>query len=151
MQTLVQKPEVLLVDDNPGDLRLTREALNDWRNPPRIRVAMDGLQALDFLHAADASGSRQPDLVILDLNLPGIGGHDVLRAIKSSPTLRHIPVIILSSSDSESDVRAAYELQANCYVVKPVSLDRFIQIVLGIEEFWLGQVRLPGNGGEWGN
>jgi len=134
---------ILLVEDNPGDVRLTREALKDWRVPPHLHVASDGVEALHLLRDFE-SPHFAPDIILLDLNLPRLSGREVLREIKSSATFRQIPVIVLSSSNAEEDVRAAYDLQANCYVVKPVALDSFISLVEGIEQFWLGRVRLPG-------
>jgi two-component system, chemotaxis family, response regulator Rcp1 len=142
MERMTRPLEILLVEDNPGDVRLTREALKDWGHPTRLTVAADGVQALEALRHDPAEG-QLPDMILLDLNLPRLGGREVLHAIKSSSTLRHIPVIILSSSDDGDDVQAAYDLQANCYVVKPVDLDRYLEAICGIEDFWVRLARIP--------
>jgi two-component system, chemotaxis family, response regulator Rcp1 len=135
---------ILLVEDNPGDVRLTLEALKNWRHPPALRVASDGVQALEILAKADEGGDGRPDLILLDLNLPRLGGREVLREIKRSERLRQIPVIVLSTSDADDDVRSAYDLHANCYVVKPVYLDEYLDVLRSIEEFWFSRVRLDG-------
>jgi two-component system, chemotaxis family, response regulator Rcp1 len=143
VQTLRRPLDILLVEDNPGDIRLTREAMKDWSIPPRLNVVTDGMEALSLLRSPDGAESA-PDLILLDLNLPRVSGREVLKEIKNSEEWRQIPVIVLSTSDSEDDVRAAYELHANCYVVKPAALDRYMEMVQGIEQFWGGKARLPG-------
>lgn len=143
MQPANRPLEILLIEDNPGDVRLTREALKDWREPPHLRVAVDGIAALEMLRDLTPL-EVTPDIILLDLNLPRLSGREVLQAIKSSAAFRQVPVIVLSSSDAEDDVRAAYDLQANCYVVKPASLEDFMAMVYGIEQFWSLHARLPG-------
>jgi chemotaxis family two-component system response regulator Rcp1 len=136
--------EVLLVEDNPGDVRLTREALKDGKVSNNLSVARDGVEALRFLRREDPyPDAPRPDVVLLDLNLPRKDGRQVLREMKQDPALRTIPVVILTSSEAERDIAAAYELQASCYVTKPVDLDQFITVVKSIEDFWFTIVKLP--------
>ncbi|MDX1420721.1 MAG: response regulator [Rubricoccaceae bacterium] len=136
--------EILLVEDSPGDVQLTIEALRDAKVSTHLHVAQDGEEALAFLrHAEGFEEVPRPDLVLLDLNLPKKSGHEVLTEIKQDPDLRRIPVVILSTSDSEDDVLAAYDQNANCYVTKPVDLDRFWEVVRSIDQFWLSFVKLP--------
>ena len=136
--------EILLVEDSPGDVQLTIEALRDAKVSTHLHVATDGEEALAFLRReAGFEDVPRPDLVLLDLNLPKKSGHEVLEEIKSDPELRRIPVVILSTSDAEDDVLAAYDRSANCYVTKPVDLDRFWEVVRSIDQFWLSFARLP--------
>lgn len=136
--------EVLLVEDNPGDVRLTREALKDGKVSNHLSVAPDGVEALRFLRREGPyEGAPRPDVVLLDLNLPKKDGRQVLREMKQDPQLRTIPVVILTSSEAERDIAGAYELQANCYITKPVDLDQFITVVRSIEDFWFSIVKLP--------
>jgi CheY-like chemotaxis protein len=136
--------EILLVEDSPGDVRLTREALKEGQLQVRLSVVGDGESALAFLHRQDPyAQAPRPDLVLLDLNLPRMGGHEVLARIKGDAGLRRIPVVMLSSSQAEQDVRASYDLHANCYIAKPVELDQFLRVVRSIEEFWLTVAKLP--------
>ena len=136
--------EVLLVEDNPGDVRLTREALREGKVRNNLYVASDGVEALRFLRKeAEHADAVRPDLILLDLNLPKKDGREVLEEIKRDPSLRHIPVVILTSSQAESDIVRAYDLHANCYVTKPVDLDQFITVVQSIESFWFTIVKLP--------
>jgi len=136
--------EILLVEDNPGDVRLTREALREGKVRNNLNVVDDGVKALAFLRReGEYAEAPRPDLVLLDLNLPRMGGREVLEAIKANPELRSIPVVVLTSSQAEQDIARAYELQANCYVTKPVDLDQFIAVVKSIEDFWFTIVRLP--------
>jgi len=135
--------EILLVEDNPGDVRLTKEALKDAKVRNNLRVAMDGVEALAFLrkqgkHAA----APRPDLILLDLNLPKKNGREVLEEIKQDSALQHIPVVILTTSQAEQDVLESYRLRANAYVTKPVDLEQFLKVVGSIEEFWLEIVKL---------
>jgi chemotaxis family two-component system response regulator Rcp1 len=136
--------EILLVEDNPGDVRLIREALRDgkvWNNP---HVVSDGEAALDFVYRRGAFADKpRPDLVLLDLNLPKKDGREVLAQIKSDPDLRRIPVVVLTTSREEEDVLRAYNLAANCYVTKPVEFDEFMKVIRMIEDFWLTIVALP--------
>jgi CheY-like chemotaxis protein len=136
--------EILLVEDNPGDVLLTREALRDSKMRNRLHVAADGVEALAFLRREGRhAGAPAPDLILLDLNLPRKDGREVLAEVKADPALRHIPVVILTSSQAEQDIARAYDLHANCYVTKPVDLDQFLTIVRSIEQFWFTIVKLP--------
>jgi two-component system, chemotaxis family, response regulator Rcp1 len=136
--------EILLVEDNPGDVRLTREALKEGEIRSNLQVVTDGVQALEYLRREGGyAGAVRPDLILLDLNLPRRDGREVLEAIKADPTLRSIPVVVLTSSQAEQDITRAYELHANCYVSKPVDLDRFILVVKSIVTFWFSIVKLP--------
>jgi chemotaxis family two-component system response regulator Rcp1 len=136
--------EVLLVEDNPGDVRLTREALKEGKVFNNLSVAKDGEEALAFLRReGDFADAPRPDVILLDLNLPRLDGREVLEAIKADPSLRTIPVVILTSSEAERDIARAYELNANCYITKPVDLDQFITVVKSIEDFWFTVVKLP--------
>jgi len=137
--------DILLVEDNPADAELTREALADSKLLSRLHVVRDGVEALAFLRGEGGhGGAPRPDLVLLDLNLPRKDGRAVLTEIKGDPVLRSIPVVVLTSSQAEQDVAKAYELNANCYVTKPVDLEQFLTIVRSIEQFWFTVVRLPG-------
>ncbi|HEX9440120.1 MAG TPA: response regulator [Roseiflexaceae bacterium] len=139
--------EILIVEDNPGDVRLTQEALRDAKVRNHLSVAKDGVEALAFLHREGKYGSaRRPDLILLDLNLPRKDGREVLADIKADLDLRCIPVVILTTSQDERDVLGAYESYANCYIVKPVDLGQFIAVVKSIEDFWFQVVRLPPDG-----
>ncbi len=136
--------EVLLVEDNPGDVRLTREAFKDARLHINLRVASDGVEAMAFLHQGEGfADAVRPDLILLDLNLPKKSGREVLEEIKSSPSLRSIPVVVLTTSSSEADVLRSYQQHANCYISKPVSLEGFLTVVKSIDNFWLSVVKLP--------
>ncbi|MEX2376069.1 MAG: response regulator [Dehalococcoidia bacterium] len=136
--------EILLVEDNPGDVRLTREALKDAKVRNNLHVVDDGVKALAFLRReGEYASAVRPDLILLDLNLPRMSGREVLQEIKSDPQLLKIPVVILTSSQAEQDIAKAYELHANCYVTKPVDLDQFISVVRSLEDFWLTIVKLP--------
>jgi len=135
---------VLMVEDNPGDVRLTREALKGSKLLNRIDVVEDGVAAMDYLHRrAPYSAAVRPDLILLDLNLPRKDGREVLAEIKGDDSLKTIPVVILTTSRAEEDVLRAYRLNANCFVTKPVDFDQFIHIVRSIEAFWLSIVTLP--------
>ncbi|GAC1315426.1 MAG: response regulator [Chloroflexota bacterium] len=136
--------EILLVEDNPGDVRLTIEALRDGKVRNRLSVARDGVEALAYLRRdGDFAHAVRPDLILLDLNLPRVDGRQVLAEIKADPQLRTIPVVVLTTSQAEQDVLNVYELQANCYVTKPVDLDQYLKVVKSIEDFWLTVVSLP--------
>lgn len=135
--------EILLVEDNPGDVRLTREALKDAKVRNNLHVAMDGVGALAFLRKLGKHASApRPDLILLDLNLPKKNGREVLEEIKQDFALQHIPVVILTTSQAEQDVLESYRLRANAYVTKPVDLEQFLRVVGSIEEFWLEIVKL---------
>ena len=136
--------EILLVEDNPGDMRLTKEALRETKVNNRLHWAQDGSEALDFLHRRKHfAAAPQPDIILLDLNLPKQDGHDVLMVIKNDADLLHIPVVMLTTSSAEEDVRRSYELHANCYVTKPVDFDKFMKVIRTIDQFWLTLAKLP--------
>jgi len=136
--------DMLLVEDNPGDARLAAEAFKEGGSQTRLHVVQDGIEALAYLRREGRyQNATRPDLVLLDLNLPRKDGREVLAEIKQDPTLKRLPVIVLTTSQAESDVVRGYELHANCYIVKPVDFDRFISVVKGIESFWRTLVRLP--------
>jgi two-component system response regulator len=136
--------DILLVEDNPGDARLAREVLTENHVKHNLYHVEDGLQALDFLHNNGIyHSSPRPDLILLDLNLPKINGHQVLSEIKSDEALKKIPVVILSISRSEKDIERSYELNANCYVTKPLDIYEFIEVFGTIQNFWLKTVKLP--------
>lgn len=136
--------EILLVEDNPGDVLLTREAFKDARIAHRLSIAEDGEQALSFLRRnGPYHDAPRPDLILLDLNLPKKDGRELLDEIKNDPALQAIPVIVLTTSDAEQDVWKAYKLHANCYLTKPIEVDDFLRKVRSVEDFWLTVVRLP--------
>ena len=136
--------EILLVEDNPGDVRLTKEALKDGKVLNKLHVVNDGVEAMAFLRREGKyANAVRPDLVLLDLNLPKKDGKEVLVEIKSDSDLKRIPVVILTVSKLEEDIIKTYDLHANCYIIKPIDLDRFIEVVRAIEDFWLAIVRLP--------
>ncbi|HEU0131122.1 MAG TPA: response regulator [Mycobacteriales bacterium] len=135
---------ILLVEDNPGDVRLTREALRRGRVANTLDVVGDGDAALAYLRREGAyAGSERPDLVLLDLNLPGLDGRDVLAEVKKDESLRRLPIIVLTTSAAERDIGRSYDLGANCYVTKPVELADFLGVVRSFEDFWLSIVKLP--------
>ncbi|MEO5375087.1 MAG: response regulator [Alphaproteobacteria bacterium] len=136
--------DILLVEDNPGDVRLTQEALRGVDVPHRLHVARDGMEALAFLNREE--GFREapvPDLILLDLNLPRLGGREVLGNIKTSPEFRHIPVVVVTTSEAAHDVMGAYSGMANCYVSKPMDLDRFMHVVQNVVGFFSSVASLP--------
>ncbi|MCL4485384.1 MAG: response regulator [Nitrospirae bacterium] len=136
--------EFLLVEDNPGDVRLTREALKDSKVRNNLNVLGDGVSALAYLRRETPyEGAPRPDIILLDLNLPKMDGREVLSKIKADPSLRRIPVVVITSSEAEQDILRTYDLHVNCYVTKPVDLDQFIKVVQSIESFWLTIVQLP--------
>lgn len=136
--------EILLVEDNPGDVRLTKEALIEGKILNHLNVVSDGVEAMAFLHRkGNYAGAPRPDLILLDLNLPKKDGREVLAEIKRDKVFRSIPVVVLTSSSAEQDIVKSYNLHANCYITKPVDLDQFISVVKSIEHFWLAVVKLP--------
>lgn len=140
--------QILLVEDNAADVRLTQEALKDAKVLNDLHVARDGVEAMDFLlRRGGHEDAPRPDIVILDLNLPRKDGKEVLAEMKGDPALRGIPVAVLTTSEAEADVLESYDLGANCFLTKPVDLDQFLKVVQAVEEFWLGMVRLPARGG----
>jgi CheY-like chemotaxis protein len=135
---------ILLVEDNPGDVRLTREALREGEVKNQLQVARDGVEALDLLsRRGKFSEAVRPDLILLDLNLPRKDGREVLAELKADEMLRRIPVVVLTTSQADEDILTSYNLHANCYISKPLDLDRFIEVVKYIDVFWLGIVQLP--------
>ena len=136
--------EILLVEDNPGDVRLTQEALKEGKVYNNLHWVKDGVEALEFLrHEGKHSDAPRPDIILLDLNLPKKDGREVLSVIKGDERFKQIPVVVLTTSKAEEDVLRSYELHANCYITKPVDLDKFIQVVHSIDRFWLTVVTLP--------
>lgn len=137
--------EILLVEDNPADVRLTMEVLKDAKLCNNISVVNDGVQALDFLYRrGDYGSAARPDIILLDLNLPRLDGREVLERVKGDDSLKHIPVVVLTTSSAEQDILKSYALHANCYITKPVDLEQFTKVVTSIEEFWFSIVKLPG-------
>jgi CheY-like chemotaxis protein len=144
MKMLGERVDILLVEDNPGDARLMQEALAEARVRNRLHLVADGVEALAYLRRQHPFASAiRPDLILLDLNLPGKDGRDVLAEIKRDEDLRRIPVVILTSSQAEADIARAYDLHANAYVTKPLDVEQFITVVKSIEDFWLTIVKLP--------
>ncbi|HVA81164.1 MAG TPA: response regulator [Candidatus Binataceae bacterium] len=140
----IEPVNILLVEDNPGDVRLTIEVLRDGKLHSQLSVAIDGVEAMNFLHRRGGyAAAGRPDLVLLDLNLPRKDGRQVLAEIKADPDLRRIPVVVLTTSSAPADVLRSYNLQANCYITKPVDLNQFVQVVRHIQDFWLNIVKLP--------
>ena len=136
--------KILLVEDSAGDVRLTQEALRDSKLCNRLHVVNDGVAALAFLRQQPPyQDAPRPDVILLDLNLPKKGGHEVLAEVKSDPALRRIPIIILTTSSAEEDILKTYDLHANCYITKPLDFSKFTEIVHNIENFWFSIVRLP--------
>jgi two-component system, chemotaxis family, response regulator Rcp1 len=140
--------EVLLVEDSPGDVRLTREALKDAKIHINLHVASDGNEAMAFLgREGEHANAPRPDLILLDLNLPKKDGREVLAEVKESPALQSIPVVILTTSASDADIQGSYQHHANCYITKPVDLEGFLKVVRSIDTFWLSVVKLPHEAG----
>jgi len=136
--------EVLLVEDSPGDVRLTQEAFHDANKAIHLHVASDGVEAMAFLKREGVyARAPRPELILLDLNLPKMDGREVLAHIKEDPNLKTIPTVILTTSEAEADIVRSYQLQANCYLSKPVQLDAFEALVKSINDFWLTKVKLP--------
>lgn len=134
--------EIMLIEDNAGDVRLTQEALRENKVNNTLHVMRDGGSALKLLSRKDGPGCR-PDLILLDLDLPGMNGQEVLEKIKSDPETRAIPVVILTTSRAEEDIARSYSLHANCYITKPVDLTQFLSVVRSVDSFWLSVVTLP--------
>jgi len=144
MNHIANAIEILLVEDNPGDVRLTEEALKESKIAVNMRVANDGIEALAMLRREGQHADLPaPDLILLDLNMPRMDGRELLRQIKTDDHLKRIPVVVLTTSAAEQDIVKAYDLHANCYITKPVDLNQFIEIVKSIEGFWLTVVKLP--------
>jgi len=140
----VKPIEILLVEDNPGDVRLTKEALADGKVINNLSVVFDGQEAMDFLHKKGKYAKAiRPDLIFLDLNLPKKDGREVLQEVKSDPKLKKIPIVVLTTSQAELDIMTSYEQHANCYITKPVDFGQFIKVVKSVENFWFSIVTLP--------
>ena len=136
--------DVLLVEDSPGDVRLTQEAFREANGSIRLHVASDGVEAMSFLNREGINANApRPDLILLDLNLPRLDGREVLALIKENDSLKTIPTVILTTSEAEADIVKSYQLRANCYLSKPVQLDAFEALVGSINDFWLNKVKLP--------
>lgn len=136
--------EILLVEDNPADVELTRRTLGNSQVKTTMHVVGDGEAALNFLYKrAGYENAARPDVIFLDINLPKKNGKEVLETIKQDDLLKTIPVVMLTSSDAEHNIAESYQLRANCYIIKPVTLDAFLEVIKSIEEFWLGMIRLP--------
>ena len=136
--------EILLVEDDPGDVRLTQEALKDSKMRNNLHIVEDGIEALAFLrNEGDYADVPKPDIILLDLNLPRKDGREVLQEIKDDEKLKRIPVVILTTSENDEDILTSYNLHANCYITKPVDMNQFVQIVKTIEGFWFSIVKLP--------
>ncbi|HSL81883.1 MAG TPA: response regulator [Thermoanaerobaculia bacterium] len=144
LDTLSRPIDILLVEDSPGDVRLTKEALADGKVRNNLSVVADGMEALDFLRRRNGfAGAPRPDVILLDLNLPRKDGREVLEEVKADPDLRRIPVVVLTTSGAEEDVLRSYNLHANCYITKPLDLDKFFTVIKAIDDFWLTVVKLP--------
>lgn len=140
--------EILLVEDSPGDIRLTKEALNEHRVLNNLTIAMDGVEALQALRREGKfEDSNRPDIILLDLNMPRKDGREVLKEIKADPDFKRIPVVILTTSDDEQDIMKSYDNYANCYITKPVDFEQFINVIKDLQNFWISIVKLP-NGAE---
>jgi chemotaxis family two-component system response regulator Rcp1 len=146
-QILGSSVEILLVEDNPGDVRLAKEALRDAKVRNNLHVVEDGVEALAYLRREGKyADAPHPDLILLDLNLPKKDGREVLAEVKADENLKRVPVVILTMSEAEEDILRTYDLHANCYITKPVDLDQFIKVVKSIEDFWFSIVKLPPDG-----
>jgi len=144
MNTATRKLEILLVEDNPGDVRLIKEAFRDSPSVGNFQVTVDGEAAIDYLSKVGENGlNARPDMIFLDLNLPKKNGLEVLEEIKSNPVLRSIPIVVLTTSNSEEHIYRSYNLNANCYITKPVDFNEFMNVVKVIETFWFNTARLP--------
>jgi CheY-like chemotaxis protein len=147
---VVKLVDILVVEDNAGDARLIREVLNDNQIFTSLFVAKDGVEAMDYLHnKGKFKEMPQPDLIILDLNLPKKDGREVLSEIKNDKDLKHIPIVVMTISQAEEDILKSYHLHANCYITKPIDLEQFIKVVKSIEDFWFSIVKLPPKTNGW--
>ena len=141
---LCRPVEIMVVEDNPGDVRLTQEALKESKVLNTLSVARDGVDAMAFLRReGEHVDAPRPDLILLDLNMPRMDGKEFLSLVKADDDLKRIPVVVLTSSEAEADILKSYDLHANCYVTKPVDLDQFMRVIRNVEEFWLSIVKLP--------
>ena len=138
------KVTILLIEDNPGDVRLTQEAFKEGKKNVNLDVVMDGVEAINYLYKRDQYSEKEsPDLILLDLNLPKMDGREVLEKVKNDDNLRMIPIIVLTTSDADQDILKSYNLHVNCYLNKPVDFDKFFDIIQKIEDFWLTTAILP--------
>ncbi len=138
--------DILLIEDNEGDIILTKEAFEDAKIMVKLNVVRDGKEGIDYLCAKGAYANRElPELLLLDINLPKINGHEVLRFVKTSDDLKRIPVIMLTTSSSEKDINIAYNEYVNCFITKPLDITEFLHVVAGIQDFWISIVKLPKN------
>jgi two-component system, chemotaxis family, response regulator Rcp1 len=142
-ETAMKTVKILVVEDSPSDVRLVREALKEASLPVQITVARDGVEAMEYLQAAQEGLTSRPDLILLDLNLPRKNGQEVLAEVKADPHLKQIPILVMTSSRADEDVLLAYSLNANCYITKPVDLSEYIHMVRAIEDFWFFTATLP--------
>jgi CheY-like chemotaxis protein len=148
-QLKIKTIDILLVEDNQGDVRLTREALKEGKVLNNLHVVGDGIEALAFLrHEGRYARTPHPDIILLDLNLPRMDGRELLAKIKADPKLRRIPVVILTTSRAEEDILKSYDLHANCFITKPVGFEQFINVVKSVEDFWFTIVKLPPDGSQ---
>jgi chemotaxis family two-component system response regulator Rcp1 len=143
--------QLLLVEDSASDIRLVKEALKETGVPVEVTIMRDGVEALEYLRQVELGLANRPDLVLLDLNLPRKNGQEVLADVKSSPSLRRIPVLVMTSSESDDDVNQCYALNANCYITKPGDLNAYINVIRSIEDFWFFTARLPEGSGSFHN
>lgn len=144
MEDIPKAVNILLVEDNPGDVRLVVESMKESKRPTNLRTVKDGVEAMAYLNREGIFANEvRPDIILLDLNLPRKNGKEVLAEIKKDPSLKRIPVIVLTASSADRDILNSYDLNANCYITKPVSLDKFTEVVKSIENFWLTVVKLP--------
>jgi chemotaxis family two-component system response regulator Rcp1 len=142
--------KILLVEDSPSDVRLIREVVKEAHIPIQLSLARDGVEALDYMRQTETGTTVRPDIILLDLNLPRKNGREVLAELKASVAFRQIPVLVMTSSQAEDDIRACYGLNANCYITKPINLSQYFQVVRAIENFWCSTATLPGHGGYTG-
>jgi two-component system, chemotaxis family, response regulator Rcp1 len=143
-QAMNREIDILLVEDNPADIRLTQEAFKETRLRCKLHIARDGAEALEFLRQNGRfAAAPRPDMILLDLNLPKKDGREVLAEVKNEPQLKRIPIVVLTTSNDEHDIRHTYDNHANCFITKPAGLDDFVEVVKKVEEFWLQIARLP--------
>jgi two-component system, chemotaxis family, response regulator Rcp1 len=148
MQMMGRAIDILLVEDNPGDVRLTQEAFREGKLLNNLWVVNDGEEAMSYLHHEGVfADAVRPDIILLDLNMPKKDGREVLAEIKNDPSLKRIPVVVLTTSKAEQDIFRTYNLHVNCYIIKPVDLDQFVNVVQTIEDFWFTVVKLPSKNG----
>ncbi|MGI8960567.1 MAG: response regulator [Bryobacteraceae bacterium] len=134
---------ILLVEDSPSDVRLIKEALKQTPLEVQITLARDGVEAMEYLHKSEVGLANRPDMILLDLNLPRKNGSEVLAEVKAAPHLKQIPVLVMTSSRADEDIKQAYSLNANCYITKPANLQDYVDVVRSIEDFWFGTATLP--------